>query len=416
MIASRRILHLSFSDTYDGAGRAAYRLHTGLQAHGYDSHMLVQHRHLHDPSVHAAPRGRLRRYLPTYLDHLPLLVYPQRQIFAGWSVGWRMNRLPRLVAAYNPDIIHLHWVGNGYLPIRALAAFGRPLVWTLHDMGPFTGGCHYDAGCGRYAQGCGACPQLGSCHPHDLSAWSVQQKRAAWADLPLTLVAPSQWMAACARCSPILAQHRCEVIPNGLDLHRFHPQPKAAARAALGLPLDRDLLLFGANNSLADPRKGAAQLEAALHQAGADGHLRHSSAVIFGAVAPATFAGLPTHSMGYLNDEVRLAQLYAAADLFIAPSVQDNFPNMVLEALACGTPVVAFAVGGLPDMIQHQQSGYLAQPGNPRNLANGIAWVLAHREHLTPTARTFDLAATIHQHSKLYQNLSDVTVHASPSL
>ncbi len=398
-----RILHLSFSDTYDGAGRAAYRLHTGLCSYGYDSRMLVQHRHLNDPSVHAAPHGRLQRYLPTYLDHLPLLVYPQRRIFAGWSVGWRMNHLPRLVAAHNPDIIHLHWMGNGYLPIRALAAFGRPLVWTLHDMGPFTGGCHYDAGCGRYAQGCGACPQLGSHHPHDLSAWCVQQKRAAWDDLPLTLVAPSQWMSTCARRSSVLAQYRCVVIPNGLDLQRFRPQPKATARAALGLPLDRDLLLFGANNSLTDPRKGAVLLEAALHQAREDGSLDHAAAVIFGAAAPARFAGLPTHSMGYINDEERLATLYAAADLFIAPSVQDNFPNTVLEALACGTPVVAFGVGGLIDMIQHQQSGYLAQPGNPSDLANGIAWVLAHRKYLAPTVCGFDLETMVQQYGGVYQ-------------
>ena len=260
----------------------------------------------------------------------------------------------------------------------------------MHDMWPFTGGCHYDEGCGRYRQSCGRCPQLGSNRERDLSRWVWNQKSRNWRKIPMTIVAPSRWIAECARQSSLFGAMRVEHIPNGIDTDIYQPLDKAKARSRFDLPPDSMLILFGAAAIGRDTRKGLQLLPAAIEQIAA--RLARCTLVTFGSVGQDALPSfpIPARHIGEIHGEAELAALYAAADVFVAPSLQDNLPNTVMEALACGTPCVAFNIGGMPDMIEHMRNGYLARPFESGDLAEGIAWVIEspeRRRELSESAR-----------------------------
>lgn len=374
-----RILLLSTSDLSGGASIAAYRLHKGLQQAGIDSQMLVQRKTSDDYTV-MGEETKLQKGLAQIkpiLESLPLKLYPQYDS-AIYSPQWLPDRLLRRVQQIDPNVINLHWVNFGFVNIETLARFNKPLVWTLHDMWAFTGGCHYSQGCDRYTNACGACPQLGSNKERDLSRWVWQRKAKAWQKLNLTVVTPSRWMAKCALSSSLFRHVRIETIPNGIDLQRYKPIDKTLAKSLLGLPTDKLFILFGALYLNSDPRKGFSLLVSALHKLDRQQWQDRIELAIMGASQPsqAPDFGIKTTYLGKLNDDIAIALAYAAADLFIAPSLEDNLPNTILEAFACGTPCVAFKVGGMPDMIIHQQNGYLAEPFSEEDLARGINWVL----------------------------------------
>jgi glycosyltransferase involved in cell wall biosynthesis len=376
-------LILNSFDIQGGAARAAYRLHTGLRAIGVNSRMLVQAKTSDDPSV-LTPAGRVARLagrLASRLDRLPRRAYPGH-LFVPWGVGWLPTAIERQAARLAPDVVNLHWVSRGFVPLMSVGRFNAPLVWTLHDQWAFTGGCHYDQECGGYRVACGACPQLGSSRPNDLTRLVLFLKHKLWHNLDITIVTPSRWLASCARASALFRRQRIEVIPYGLDLAQYRPMSRHAARDMLALPLNKKLVLFGAMSSTSDPRKGFHYLQPSLQQLAAQGWNERAEAVIFGASRPEhdPDMGLPAHYTGRLHDDISLALLYAAADVFVAPSVQDNLPNTVMEALACGTPCVAFDIGGMPDMIEHERNGYLARPFETGDLAHGISWVLEDDE------------------------------------
>ncbi len=411
-----RVVILNTMDRSGGAARAAHRLHQGLQSIDVDSRMLVQIKTGNDDSVigncgkmaMAFARGRL------LVDQLPVILRRRKSqgIFAPALLpgnAWRRaNR-------QNADIIHLHWITKAFMGINDIARLNAPIVWTLHDMWPFTGGCHYDMECGRYTTGCGSCPVLGSNKASDLSAKVLSRKHKAWHGLNLAIVSPSKWLADCAQKSKLLHNFRTEVIPNGINLDHFRPLPKAEARAALSINPDKKIILFGAMNPTDDSRKGFTQLKIVL-QILAEGN-SDASLVIFGAPqSDTTTEGiLPTQNIGTLESDQDLARLYSAADVFVAPSVQDNLPNTIMEALACGTPCVAFRVGGIPDMIHHASNGYLANPGDSKDLARGINWVLedAHRwNKLSENARStaeenYNLADIAGKYKTLYNEILD---------
>ena len=243
-----KVLHLSNSDD-GGAGRAALRLSQGLWKMGVDSQVLVQFKSGDDKTV-LAPRSSLEKVIlklkvTEYLDKLPLKFYRQRDR-TDFSPELLPDPIASKVAQHNPDIINLHWVCNGFLKIETLAKFTQPLVWTLHDMWPFTGGCHYSQECDRYTDSCGACPILHSDRNRDLSRWIWQRKAKAWKDLNLTIVTPSSWLAKCVSSSSLFKNLRVEVIPNGLDTRKYKPVQRQIARELLNLPQDKYLVLFGA--------------------------------------------------------------------------------------------------------------------------------------------------------------------------
>jgi len=378
-------LLISTSDIVGGAARAGYRLHQGLQSIDVDSQMLVQNKQSDDYTV-ICPVTKVDKGIgklkPT-LDILPLQLYPQRDR-TPYSVQWLPDKLTEKVAQINPDVINLHWINGGYLKIETIAKFKKPIIWTLHDMWAFTGGCHYNGDCMNYTNSCGTCPQLHSNKQKDLSRWIWQRKARAWENLNLTVVTPSHWLAKCAASSSLLKDTRIEVIPNGLDTKQYKPVEKSVARSILGLPEDKQLILFGAMSATSDPRKGFNLLQSALQKLSQSEWTERVELVVFGSSQPKnpTELGFKSHYLGRLNDDISLSLVYAAADVFIAPSVQDNLPNTVMESLACGTPCVAFDIGGMCDMIDHQQNGYLAKPFNTDDLAKGIVWVLEDEERL----------------------------------
>ena len=414
------ILHLNVADTRGGAARAAHRLHQGLLALGLRSSLLVDIRASQDSTVirrSYALFGRWGAQFYAYLDKAPIfLIYGKRGM--TWSINWMPRTTSAIVNRMRPDIVNLHWIGDGFVSLCELPRFRAPLVWTLHDMWAFTGGCHIDRGCGRYHQSCGNCPQLESRHENDLSRWVWSRKSQHWGDTPITLVAPSRWMAACAGQSSLFGVRRIEHIPNGIDADLYRPQDRLAARDHLGLPRDESLILFGAASVQSDSNKGFQHLLPAIDRIAS--RLGRGALVTFGNVAEHELPRfpIPVRHLGAIQGEADLVALYATADVFVAPSLQDNLPNTVMEALACGTPCVAFDIGGMPDMIEHGRNGYLAQPFQTDDLAAGIAWVLEDPERwrkLSERARhkveqEFTLSLQAQRYRTLYEELLEAHV------
>jgi glycosyltransferase involved in cell wall biosynthesis len=378
-----KVLHISTYDSRVGSAIAACRLHRGLLDIGIDSQVLVRTKYGDDPTVTAANskfESLLYRFNAS-LDARILSAYPHKKP-GMFSVQRGPERIANHVSRMHPDVLNLHGVCNSFLQIETLAKIKQPLVWRLPDMWAFTGGCHYSNGCERFHEACGACPHLNSQQDNDLSHRIWQRKQNAWQQVNLSIVTPSSWLAALARSSSLFKDRRIEFIPNGLDISRFKPSPQSAVRALLNLPQDKKIVLFGAANATSDPRKGFQLLQKALQDLSQSKWQSQIELVVFGASEPPHVPdfGFKAHYTGKLYDTVSLAALYSAADVMVAPSVQENFAATVLESLACGTPCVAFKIGGMPDLIEHHQNGYLAVPYQTSDLAEGIAWVLDHPE------------------------------------
>lgn len=408
-------------NTYDNVGGAAiatYRLHRGLRSIGADSLLMVMHKGTDDPTVITPEqRGRLNK-LFAYL-------YARRDAKVTSACKADGNRyfsparcpdsLAHRVSMINPDVVHLFWVNSSFMKVETLRQFKKPIIWTLHDMWPFTGGCHYDDECGRFRQSCGLCPILGSASNHDLSRQIWERKQQSWRDVPIVVIATSHWLAEIAKASTLFKDKRIEVIPNGLDTAKYKPFDKRAAREVYGLPQDKNLILFSAMGVTLDKRKGSHLLYPALKKIAQAGWGERTELVVIGATTPANppDLGMKVHYMGQLHDEISQILLYSAADATVAPSTQENLSNTVMESLSCGTPVVAFNIGGMPDMIDHQSSGYLARAFEPDDLAAGIVWVLEDKvrhEVISRQARKtveerYAIEAIAHRYLALYQDV-----------
>ncbi len=410
-----KILHFSADDIVYGAGRAAYRIHEALLSNGMDSLFEVQVKGSTDRTVRgpATPLKKGIGLVRPFIDSLPLQMYPGRKR-VQWSASWLPYRLGKSIRAVRPDIVHVHWIGNGFIPISGFQKMKTPIVWTLHDMWGFTGGCHYSGDCVKYKDRCGACPQLSSRREHDLSRWVWNRKQKHWYGLPMHIVAPSRWLYECVRESSLMKDKPVELIPYCIDTTLYRDIDRSTARDALGIPVDRTLLLFGAINAHSDRRKGFHLLQPALRKLAGSGH-NGIELVVFGSsepLEPPDF-GFPVRYMGRLHDDQTLALLYAASDLHLAPSTEDNLPNTVIEAMACGTPTVAFRIGGMPDMIDHHQNGYIAEPFDIDDFASGIRWMLEDRNRLAglrsaarqKTERTYTQTLIAGKYRSIYTNL-----------
>ncbi|MDB9315909.1 glycosyltransferase family 4 protein [Spirulina sp. CS-785/01] len=401
-------LIISTSDIDGGAAKASYRLHRGLQSIDVPSQMLVRAKFSGDSTV-VANKTPIAR-LGSQFDHLPLRFYPQRDR-AMFSCQWFPDRITPAIAQLQPDILNLHWINNGYLQLETLPKLKKTMVWTLHDMWGFTGGCHYSRDCDRYTQNCGHCPHLQSNSAWDVSRWIWQRKAKIFPQLNLTIVTPSHWLAKCAQTSPLLAETPVKVIPNGIDTQVYKPITRSLVRQILNLPTNKKLILFGAMGATRDPRKGFSYLQEALQKLSYTTHSDSIELLIFGASQPTNppQLGFSTRYLGRFQDDLSLALVYAAADVFVVPSTQENLSNTVMEAIACGTPCVAFGIGGMSDMIEHKQNGYLAQPYETEDLAQGIGWVLADEQRhaqLGDRARTkTEQEFTLQHQARQYQQL-----------
>ncbi len=410
-----KTLILNSFDNQGGAAIATYRLHKGLASISVDSQMLVQIGKSRDPRV-ITPLNRWQKVvalLRPHLDELATRFYAKKKPVL-FSSAWVPDGIASRVGELNPDIVHLFWVNAGFLRAETIRKLKRPIVWTLHDMWPFTGGCHYDEECGRFRQSCGQCPILGSKSEKDLSRRVWQRKKDAWSGTPIVVVATSRWLGEMAAASSLFANQRIEVIPNGIDTSVYKPADKALARDTYNLPRDRQLILFSAFDATSDKRKGSQYLLAALKILVQQGWDKTAELVVIGASSmDSGELGMDAHFIGNLHDEISQVLLYSAADVVVAPSVQENLSNTVIESLACGTPVVAFDIGGMPDMIDHKKSGYLAKPFEAEDLAEGIAWCLgddARQQELSACARQtvedrYELSAVASRYRDLYEDI-----------
>lgn len=377
-----KILHVNAFDIEGGAARAAYRLHHSLIAEGISSQMLVQTKSSDDFTVIGSfskikkVLGKLR---PT-LDSLPVRRY-QHRTKTLFSPAWLpFSDVVQRINLLDPDVVHLHWIGVGMMPIEDIARIKAPIVWSLHDMWPFTGGCHYDEYCGAYKQACGNCKILQSGKNRDLSRSVYQRKQKTFQQKrDVTVVGLSRWLAKEAAASSLFKQYQVVNLPNPIDTDVFSPFDQGAARSLLNLPKDKKLILFGAMSATSDPRKGYRELSEALNQLSAE----NAELVVFGASRPEKESEFPqrAHYLGRLHDDVTLRVLYSAVDVMVVPSIQEAFGQTASEAMACGTPVVAFGTTGLLDIVDHQGNGYLAKPFSTSDLAEGIDWIINHNDY-----------------------------------
>lgn len=276
------------------------------------------------------------------------------------------------------DIVNLHWIAKFVDVGRFFEATSKPVVWTLHDQNAFTGGCHYDRGCQKHQTRCGACPQLGSTQTPDLSTdiWKRKKEAFARARSRLQVVAPSQWLADAARRSSLFEPFPVSVIPYGIDTTVFAPCDDTGLRQALGMTPDDLALLFVAD-STTNQRKGFRLLLEALSGLDLGDHVHLMSV---GAHEPEIASSVIHHHLGRITNDRLLAAIYSAADVFVIPSLQDNLPNTVLESMACGTPVVGFDAGGIPDMVRPEETGWLAKTGDVPSLRRTIRQALGDDE------------------------------------
>lgn len=374
---------------FGGAGTAAIRLHDGLLNLNIDSTFYVQNIRKWKPktsslSTHAhSIKTGIKFTSPEWnifhkANHKALSDYIKRPIgLEMFSIPWSATKIDSQIEIAAADIIHLHWI-SGTLSISENIEFlkSKKIVWTLHDMNPFTGGCHYSGNCYGYENHCGRCPQLGSENINDLSynIWKI--KKSAYRLLDITVVSPSQWLAECAQKSSLLSSFPVHVIPYGLPTDVFKPYPQKPIRESLKVPDSSFVILFGAD-SVNNARKGFRYLLQALN-ALKNEHTQDSIILaIFGSSNDiAKHLGYQTICFDYVEKDSELAMIYSMADVTVIPSLEDNLPNIVLESLACGTPVVGFNVGGIPDMVEHKINGYLASAGDDTELAKGINWVM----------------------------------------
>ena len=413
-----KVLILSTSDIEGGAARAAYNTHQGLQNVGIQSTMLVANKLSDDRSVIGLqPRRypkRILRETRFYLDEIALKPYKNKKKYIFSPTLTSDNILPDL-KKIDPDIINPHWICQSFLNPEIFVKLKRPIVWTLQDMWGFTGGCHYTEGCNRYMERCGFCPYLASHRENDLSRKLWLRKYKAWKDLDLTVVTISRWLADCASKSSLFSGKRIEVIPNAINAATFRPLPQKFAREILNLPIDKNIILFGAVQATEDKRKGFQYVVPAMREIARSPICNQVEVAIFGSSEPrnAPDLGINTTYLGILNNDITLALAYAAADVMLVPSTEEAFGLTASEALGCGTPVVCFDTTGLKDIVEHQKNGYRASCFSVDDFVLGINWVLGNRERwqkLSQRAREkveqeFTLEVQAQAYSQLYQDI-----------
>ncbi|MBD2753115.1 glycosyltransferase family 4 protein [Spirosoma validum] len=426
-----RVTHLSTYHLFGGAAVAANRLHRALQKQiwtgtAVESTILVGTAKRLEPHRPApgvtylannflAEQTAFGRFVAERLYFLPQERDPSvRFQFSPARFGANLDFHPAIQQA---DVLHLHWINFGFLSLdglRSLFDLGKPIVWTLHDQWAFTGGCHYSRGCDHFLTHCHHCPYLKKPDEKDLSYRVFKQKEAIFKKAKVHFTPPSHWLTNEAKRSTLLRDFPFTVIPYAIDQHAFCPIDRTEANAQLDLPnTDQPRLLFGSAN-VTDTRKGFRYFAEALVLLNQQHPDLTPEILIFGKGRSYLFNELPypVRHLGILTTEDDIVAAYNATDVMVVPSLEDNLPNTVIEALACGTPVVGFRTGGIPEMIDHQQNGYLADAGSAQELADGLAFVLTHQnpESLRQNARQsaesrFSEDVVARQHIELYQKL-----------
>lgn len=378
-----KVLHINTDDLGGGAAIAAFRLHTAMNNAGIESSMLVLNKRSKDIGIHEIYKNH--SFLKSFVIEIRNWIMEKvfRNFFkpyAFFSFPFFGFNISRYDVVQKADIIYLHWINNSMLNIRGIKQIlklNKPVVWFMHDMFPLTGGCHYSFDCLGYTKDCKQCPLIFKHKGFNISKIILGRKIKKLSKYSnLHISAPSNWLAKCAEQSTLFKKNNISVCHNVIDTSLYKPYEKALAKKILGLDNNKKTILFCAVN-ISDPYKGVNYLIEALKQLNSD----EFQGLLMGNHSQNIETQIQLHYVGYLTDDYSKILAYNAADVFITSSVAENFPNVVVEAMACGVPCVGFDVGGIPDLIQHNKTGYLAKLKSSEDLANGIKYITSTSQY-----------------------------------
>ena len=413
-----KVLIVNTSERTGGAAVAANRLTAALNNYGVKAMMLVRDKQSDDISV-VGLKGRFLKRWHFLWERFVVFCHLQfkRDHLFEIDIANSGTDITGLREFKEADVIHLHWINQGMLSlggIRKILRSGKPVVWTMHDIWPATGICHLTLGCSYFRTECCHCKYLpGGGAEKDLSTTIWNRKLQMLSEGNITFVACSKWLEQEAKSSALLSGQMITSIPNPIDSRVFCPGDKAQARLEEGLPLDKQLLLFACQR-VTNTNKGMSYLIEACRKL-AEQHPETKDkmgVVILGGHADEVAGQLPfaAYSLGYVSDTQRMVRIYRASDVFVLPSLSENLPNTIMEAMACGVPCVGFRVGGIPEMIDHQKTGYVAEFRNSLDLARGLGWVLAEADYealshacIRKVTQNYSQASVAIRYSEVYQ-------------
>lgn len=383
-----RVLIINTSERRGGAAIAASRLMDALRNHGIKAKMLVRDKQTDQISVLGLNKSwwKIWQFIWERIIIWKANHFKKHHLFAVdiANTGTDISTLPEFQQA---DIIHLHWVNQGMLSlndIHRILLSGKPVVWTMHDMWPCTGICHHARDCEKYHQECHHCPYIYKGGKKDLSNQVFKKKKELYQTAPITFVTCSQWLKEQANKSALLTGQTVVNIPNPINTNLFKPRNRQEARIACELPANKKLILFGAVK-ITDKRKGIDYfIESCNMLVQKHPELKEElGVVVMGNHSEELKPLFPfeVYSLNYISNEKEVVNIYNAVDIYVTPSLEENLPNTIMEAMACGTPCVGFQVGGIPEMIDHLHNGYVAEYKSADDLANGIYWILNEGEY-----------------------------------
>ena len=384
-----RVLIINTSERIGGAAIAANRLMDALRNNGIQAKMLVRDKQTENITVIGLKKSlwSIWQFVWERIVIWKANHFKQHNLFAVdiANTGTDITTYPEFKEA---DIIHLHWVNQGMLSLKDLKKIlqsGKPIVWTMHDMWPCTGICHHTRECDKYHKECHHCPYLyNGGAKKDLSHQTFKKKKELYQLSPITFITCSQWLKERAGQSALLEQHPIVHIPNPIKTNLFTPRNKVEARQKCNLPTGKKLILFG-SVKITDKRKGIDYfIESCKILAEKHPELVNNLGVaVYGKESEQLKSLVPfqVYALDYISNEKELVNVYNAVDLYVTPSLEENLPNTIMEAMACGIPCVGFNVGGIPEMIDHLHNGYVADYKSAEDFANGIHWTLSESEY-----------------------------------
>jgi len=405
-----------------GAAIAASRLLEAMRQEDLEAKMLVQEPSDESRGVYATTQRKVKHWLNIWRFILERLVFLPREktasirfLFSLANTGEKIANHPLVREA---DIIHLHWINAGFLSLRSLEELfklDKPVVWTFHDMWPFTGGCHYALECDEYNRSCGSCPYLRRPGAKDLSHRIWKRKKNKFSNSDFTVITPSSWLKECVINSSLLSHLDVHTIHNPVDASLFQPVDRDLACRNLGLDPAKKYILFGAA-TMKNVMKGYSYFAEAVEILSAEVDTDQVEIILFGKSkgGPSDPFPLQTRKFAFVGSQETLTELYSAAHVFVIPSQQDNLPNTIIESMLCGTPAVGFRTGGIPEMIDHKKDGYLADFKSSEDLAEGMKWIISlenydgfSRKTRDGVLKRYSKQEAVQAHIKLYKSLLD---------
>lgn len=381
-----KVLHINTYDKNGGAAIAALRLHNAMLLANIDSKYLVLEKTLHD-RIDILTISRYSRYIKKIINNvlernITKNMNAIKGLFSSFKYGFKIVNRQEIIKA---DIIYLHWINSflNYNELKKLIKTGKPIFWFMHDMFPITGGCHHSFNCTNYVKKCHKCPYNKKGIDHSVRQYKAKKKLYKQYN-NLYFVTPSRWLFSCVKNCDITKNNKIYHIPNLIDMSLFKPIKKNVARELFSINRNVMIIGFGADYALNNKYKGWEYMENALLILKENGVIKNIGIelIIFGSNYNKEVDDkipYPIHFLGHLNDDYSMIMAYNCMDIFVIPSIAENFPNTVLESLSCNIPVVGFIIGGIPDMV-NDNTGYLSEYKNSNDLAKGIALLIKEKK------------------------------------